>query len=661
MMRQVELCKIPRFGNVVAAVLASMTVAVVQPSAGMVTVTEDANGIVYDIPSSWAKSDDYETTAARLAWPGKSLADIVAVRGTVNGAWIGANYTVEGLVYDRTESSFKVQFQMSDSPGKTKAVRAELVQTAEGVTIRQTGAAIATQTPGTLMADSVFDGSSTPKGASVYGVKGVEAYADVHEIDAFPQPEAGGVTIRGGTLRVRVSADVASSAPISGNGRLWLVEGTPAADRTFVSSTVLPRDSSWVTVLPGASLMDVTLTGGDMTGGWVDTTPSTIACTPYLAAKQADGSVIVQLQRLSWGSGRCVRVQLRESGGDVQAKGVDSYGQSGVSLGSDATKWTKVTGFKDGGYVISNLSFARTGPYGVTLRGAKTWTGGTVVDGVQLNVRDSILPDRSTVRVTNGGRLRLSADNAYDHYPRNVYDLGPGTTLYMDAFDGVNCSDKVVADGATVEILNDHRGYLNDLTLGNGAKLIGGPVRVGNVGPATWRLSGEQPIVVSTPVEAVRYAQEPFTIIADVDGTLSGQVKEFAGREGMPLVKTGEGKLTCANTVTSTGSLTLGGGSTCIAGAFTAAGLALADDATLEIAAGRVATFGDSSALAWTAGKTLTLVGAFKSADQTLRIGTTAAGLSREQVKMIRIGDRGARLDGEGWVHGQLGMAILVR
>lgn len=657
MARQVKLCGIPRFGNVVAAVLASMASAVVLPSPGEATVTEDANGIVYDIPSSWAKSDDYETTAARLAWPGKSLADIVAVRGTVNGSWIGANYYVNGLIYARTDAAFKVQFQMSDSPGKTKAVRAELVQTAEGVTIRQTGAAIATQTTGTLMADSVFDGSSTPKGASGYGVKGVEAYTDVHEIDAFPQPATGGITVNGGTLRVKVSKDILSSVPVSGNGRLWFsAAATPPSELS--SSVTLPANSSWVTVLADTALSSVTLTGADFGGGWVE---GTTFSTAYRAATQDDGSVIVQLQRLSWGVGRCVRVQLRQNGADVEAKGVDSFGQSGVQLGADATAWTRQTGFSQGGYVISNLKFTRSGPYSVTLKGTKTWQGGTKVEGVRLAIRDSIMPDRSTVKVTDGGILQLSAENVYDHYPQNTYDLAPGTQLHIDAFDAVNCSDKVIADAADIKVISDHRAYLDDLTLRNGSTLSGHTVRVGNTGPAVWRMSGDRPIGVSVSVETVRYAKEPFTIAADADVTLNGQIWEFAGREGMPLVKTGAGRLTFANTVASTGTLTLGGGSTCIAGAFAAAGLVLTDDATLEIAASRSATFGDSSALGWTAGKTLTLVGAFKGVDQTLRVGTTAAGLSREQVRMIRIEDRGARLDGEGWVHSQLGMAVLVR
>jgi len=625
---------------------------------GAATVTTNETGIVYDI-ACWTKSESYETTTARLAWPGKSLADIVAIKGTVNGSWIGCDYYVTGLIYDRTDEALKVQFQMSDSPGKVKAVRAELVWTPEGVTIRQTGAAIATQSLGTLIADSILDSSTTPKGASGYGVKGVEAYGDIHEIVEFPQPPSGGIAISNGTLRVKVSADVFSSAPISGNGRLAFVEGaTPPS--TLTSSATLPANGSWVTVLENTDLSAVTLTGSDFGGGWVE---GTTTCTPYRPATQSDGSIIVQLQRLSWGASRCVRVQLKQVGADVQAKGIDSYGTPGDHLGEDATTWKDgTTGFSGGGYVISNLAFTRSDRYGVTLRGAKSWQGGTLVDGVRLVIRDSILPDRSTVKVSNGGILQLSAENVYNHYPRNTYDLAPGTQLSIDAFDAVNCGDTVIADAAAVKVISDHRAYLNDLTLKNGATLSGYTVRVGNTGAAVWRTSGELPISISTSIETVRYGTDPMTFNVGADIAFTGNIWEFGTRECMPLAKTGSGKLTLNGNVTSTASLTKNGGALSLNGNLKAAGLVLENDSTLEIAAGKTAQFGNSSGLTWTQDKILTLVGAFGESDQTLRVGTDANGLTRRQVKSLRWGKEKGTIDDQGWVHlASSGLFLFVR
>ena len=66
-----------------------------------------------------------------MRWPGKALADIVAVKGTMAGGWMGTYY-VEGLIYGRTDEAFQVQFQIHDGSTKVKIVRAELAQTAEG-------------------------------------------------------------------------------------------------------------------------------------------------------------------------------------------------------------------------------------------------------------------------------------------------------------------------------------------------------------------------------------------------------------------------------------------------------------------------------------------------------------------------------------------------
>ena len=618
----------------------------VMPSFGTATVTTNDTGIVYDI-SPWQKSESHETTAARLAWPGKAIADIVAVKGTMAGSWM-STYYVEGLIYGRTEETFQVQFQTHDGGTKVKIVRAELAQTAEGVTIRLTGAALVESGLGTVQPDSVFTASSTPIGAGGYGVKGVEAYGDVYEVDEFPVPPTGGITINGGALCVNVSADVSSAVAISGNGRLWLAEGSAAASREVTYSTALPRDSSWVTVVADAQLADVVLAGGEMGGGWVEGTQS---CTLYHATTNADGVITVQLQRMSWGASRCVRVQIRQGGANVQAKGLDSYATSGDHLGEDATTWTKNTGFKDSGYIISSLTFSRVGPYGVTLTGAKSWKGGTKVDGVRLNIRGSILPDRSTVKVVNGGILELAVGNEWNHYPNNTYDLATGTMLLASAWTSVNLTDTIIADAADVNFYDTQ--YLNKLTLKNGATVSGATIRVGNAEPVVWRTSGSEPCVVSAPIATVKTSSAPtLSFDTGADLVLESGVSELnATYAGMQIVKTGAGKLAVGGAVSSTANLTLDGGMLAVGNGLTAAGLVLADDSTLEIAAGKTAQFGASSGLAWTQGKVLTLAGAFGESDQTLRVGTDASGLVRIQARAMRRDDQKGYLDDQGWVH----------
>jgi len=634
-------------------ILATASVAVlstVMPSLGAATVTTNDTGIVYDI-APWQKSESYETTASRLAWPGKTLADIVAVKGTIDGGWVGTYY-VEGLIYNRTDEAFSVQFQTTEGSAGVKIVRAELAQTADGVTIRVTGTAIvANATVGTVQPDSAITGGriATSDAADGYGVKGVEAYGDVYEVDEFPVPPTGGITINGGALRVNVSADVSSAVAISGNGRLWLAEGSAAVSREVSYSTALPRDSSWVTVVADAQLADVVLVGGEMGGGWVEGTQS---CTLYHATTNADGVITVQLQRMSWGASRCVRVQIRQGGANIQARGVDSYGTSGDHMGEDATSWgSNNGGFSQGGYIISSLTFSRGGPYGVTLTGAKSWKGGTKVDGVRLNVQGSILPDRSTVKVTNGGILELAVGNEYNHYPNNTYDLEPGTLLMASGWTSVNYTDTIIADAADVVFYQTQ--YLNKLTLRNGATLSGATIRVGNAEPVVWRTTGSEPCVVSAPIATVKTSSAPtLTFDTGADLVLEGGVSELnATYAGMQIVKTGVGKLTFGGTVSCTANLTLDGGTLAVGNGLTAAGLVLTEDSTLEIAAGKTAQFGASSGLAWTQGKVLTLAGDFGVSDQTLRVGTDASGLTRSQARAMQMENVKGYLDNLGWVH----------
>ncbi len=633
----------------------ALVLAAVSPSFGAATVTTNSTGIVYDI-APWQKSDSHETTAARLAWPGKTLADIVAVKGTMAGSWMGTYY-VEGLIYGRTDEAFKVQFQTNDGSAKVKIVRAELAQTAEGVTIRLTGAALVNSGLGTVQADSVINASSTPIGAGGYGVKGVEAYGDVYVVDDFPEPPTGGIIVTGGTLRVNISADVSSAAAISGNGRLWFAEGSAAASREVTYSSTLPADSSWVTVVADAQLEDVTLTGGIMGGSWLD--DGARDCEPYNATTGADGVITLQMQRRYWGGNglRCVRMQIRQSGVNVQARGLsDTYytaSSSTIPLGSDATTagWTKNSAFSNGGYTISSLTFSRVGPYGVTLTGTKSWKGGTKVDGVRLNVRGSILPDRSIVKVVGGGILELAVGNEWNHYPNNTYDLAPGTQLLASGWTSVNYTDAIIADAADVVFLDTQ--YVNKLTLKNGATVSGATIRVGNAEPVLWRTSGSGPCVVSAPVATVKTSSAPtLTFDTGADLLLEGGVSELSATyAGMQIVKTGVGKLTCVGAVSSTANLTLAGGTLVVGNGLTTAGLVLTEDSTLEIAAGKTAQFGASSGLVWTQGQILTLVGAFRESDQTRRVGADENGRSRTQARALRKDGQKGYLDAQGWVH----------
>ena len=177
-------------------------------------------------------------------------------------------------------------------------------------------------------------------------------------------------------------------------------------------------------------------------------------------------------------------------------------------------------------------------------------------------------------------------------------------------------------------------------------------------------MSGSEPCVVSAPVATARTSSAPtLTFDVDADLQLEGNFSELnATYAGMQIVKTGTGKLSFGGTVASTGNLTLDGGTLAVENGLVAAGLILAEDSALEIAAGKTALFGASSALAWAQEKVLTLVGAFGKSDQSLRFGTDVNGLTRLQAKALRSGDKKGSLDAQGWAHLLLnGFVLCVR
>jgi hypothetical protein len=167
-----------------------------------------------------------------------------------------------------------------------------------------------------------------------------------------------------------------------------------------------------------------------------------------------------------------------------------------------------------------------------------------------------------------------------------------------------------------------------------------------------WRTSGSEPCVVSAPIATVKTSSAPtLTFDTGADLVLESGVSELnATYAGMQIIKTGAGKLAVGGAVSSTANLTLGGGTFVVGNGLTAAGLVLTENSTLEIAAGKTALFGDSSGQAWTQGKILTLAGAFRESDQTLRIGTDENGLTRTQARAMRKDGLKSYLDAQGWV-----------
>lgn len=112
------------------------------------TATALADTVTYNLSRPY---EPYLTATETTIWENRSLTDIESFTGTIKGGWIGTATAGIGVIYDRTPTSFSVQFQALD--GYCKAVR---------VHFRQQGADIVASADSAGFADKAYFGKPMP-------------------------------------------------------------------------------------------------------------------------------------------------------------------------------------------------------------------------------------------------------------------------------------------------------------------------------------------------------------------------------------------------------------------------------------------------------------------------------------------------------------------
>ena len=97
----------------------------------------------------------YLTQTETVIWENRNLADIVSFSCMVKGGWIGTASVGSGVIYDRTATSCKVQFQTRN--GGLKMVRAYFRQVGDDIVAQAEKAGFADKSYyGKQMPDEVF-------------------------------------------------------------------------------------------------------------------------------------------------------------------------------------------------------------------------------------------------------------------------------------------------------------------------------------------------------------------------------------------------------------------------------------------------------------------------------------------------------------------------
>jgi autotransporter-associated beta strand protein len=500
-----------------------------------------------------------------------------------------------------------------------------------------------------------------------------------------------GTIINNGKLELKPKNIQQISGAISGTGSL--VMNGVGSSITYNAATLTTTP---VIIATNKPLAHYVIAGGVFGEGSMSVYPATLA--PFYFVN--DGTTAtVQFQIYDGGHTKVAKVEFKQVGTDITAKIVYtkhcSPDANNVGADYDYT----------GAVYPYNLIQVSLYPAKVYLSGSNSYLGGTFVNSGELEVTTtSAIPSFGGI-VVNGGNLILSASGFTDPATgalggmNNPLTIFTGGTLTLANQFNAGHSRPITLDGGTLNSTynnaSDSINYVCNLTLKNGAHVTGNALRTGYASQPTFRIQGAAPSFIEAGLLMVSglWSLEVDNVTGDdtTDLTISGNLNNFAGFGPQSTYKRNAGTvslsgsnagytgpvqieagilrldsvtaLTSANLIyllggtlmsttfsnsignvsLSTGTITMGTNKL-IAGTAT-----LANNTTVNLNTGSLA-FADSSAITWTAGKTLNIVGTLMR--QSIRFGTTASGLTSTQLQMIKMNGKSTRfiLDGNGYL-----------
>ena len=686
------------------------------------------------------------TSSAKTAFTGLNLSEWRVAGGALQG-YSCARTVADGMpAYAtneyRTNGVYDVQLQGYEGE-HIKCVKIRLWQDGADVKVKAISAAYCYSVYRTnggyklgvdLDLDQVGSNSvATGPQAAGYGVKKIVLVKVGSEITATDTYAEGDTITVGDWTRVTIDASTACAAympqmnvPLgaeltltnladqtfgdvfrgTGAFRFEASPRTPAAVKTSAWNY-----TKWTVIAENADLCDVTDVTVDDMYSFGNTYPNVSAWHFF-----NDGVVArVQLQTDDGTYIRCIVLQLRQNGANIEAQTVGS--QMYLSKQKGGLGYDFETQPSDGsigiqgpgnGAGIENLGLVHSNParlgFAVDMKNIADVAYSDFIIGraVRLGIDSKDRPPTySRFIVLNGGRLSLDAsgDSFVGYVSGKIhYTVLQGGTLH---FRAANTSDsygkqKVLVRGGTLAFFPsspgnaEYAGYLNFLTLEDGAHLRGVTPRVGYTANAEWMIRGSSPSFIDSGIQMVKSTATKFTLkVADVTGDaepdlfigtkftyLSGNADMSVYKKGTGTVSVGcpcnypkptyveEGTWLLTANATQTGKMimSLNGGTLAAAASTTNsfAALALTKNSGLALGKDAELAFADTSAESWPAGTRLSVVGDLEQS--FLRFGTDASGLTAGQLSCIRVNGHRAVLDENGYIHESIpGMMLIFR
>lgn len=659
-------------------------------------------------------------------WKDARLRDGMAITGEICGNMIGHGRLcpTQMFFFEKTGDTVVAQFHCLDdvkADGSPKYVKAFKLQ------FDQVGDDVAVKVIWARYADAAFYGTdletthqgvyATPYTSSLtdrvkaIGITNLRIVDDVVLSGTFP---AGPVEVAMRNVTIHPQRAVTITNAIAGFAEELRFESSGADRAQWTHPDFVTTEER--KILEDTCIDTLSFVSAKTSGGWVNNKDGDDPALYGCFVKRSPGTNVVYVQYFDRKKNsdndsdytKTVVLQFRQDGGDVWMKALGRCYSNGDWLNKDQSGAALSAGVATtataDGYGIHDVVFSyRPGVWSIELAGANTNSlpRGTrvVMDGVDVSITGrNVLPAGHDLVLTNGASVVLDVGDCGDggfasgHSVSNTISLFAGSSYTVKGPWNVGNLTEMALDASTFETTYQSRegcscNYVERMTMRNGARTKGWPIRVGwHQVESFTRSEGTGPNVIENGVMAARRewdnrCQIPneHVFYVETDLHVLGPLMDVPRFEGIVWVKTGAARLVLAGAggdtdspfIVRAGTLELAAngvfvnetndvdvvlaGGALDAGAFTngLGALTVTADSALRVAGGMV-EFADSSAFPWTPGAGLSVTGeARRLRPGSVRFARSdgGAGLSNEQLNAILYnGEQRVSLDADGWL-----------
>jgi len=554
-----------------------------------VSGTLTLKGVMSD-SSSAPSSAHLQYNTPKLVFPGMTLDDVDgrALACTLSGSFItGAPFEMRAFHYVRDGNKATAQFQCVQSGSGVKkhfrAVKVEFTEKSDGV-----------YASSPVNGSYLKAGSATTEGLAV----GTDIDA-VSEVDNTPplngsqivaqnfrilpnlltiEGEAsfgGAVTIEDAAIQVTAPiAQTWNQTITSPNGALS-VKGPASRKMELVSNSTLLNSTAAVAIFSNTMLSSVRPVSAYLRGSYIGAAVDSYSLPYNIVYSGAERKMTCQFQFWAVGANdgntgiKCVVTEFYQDGLDVKAHAVQGYfwsvanGASIGLIGTDVPNASGVAKYNVSQYAVESMVIRKANvpaPY-LTL-GAENALKNMIADNADIvfTVKKA-RPSGGLIARNSATVLLADSGNYADAGAGKKYTFTQGSVL--SAFGNLVSENGVeyIFDGSTLEtpfydkVNRDGLNYFNFLTLRNGSKATGHPLRCGSAhdavyGSWTYVSDGLGTNRLDSGINLVntKTGAQNSTLVIDTETDLvvSGAIRDYTGRAGTGILKRGDATLMLA-------------------------------------------------------------------------------------------------------------------